>query len=48
MQKLWAGTGLFRVYLAHYEDQLLPVALDSLMAMRFGTCTLVHIVNWKA
>lgn len=27
MQKLWAGTGLFRVYLAHYEDQVIASGL---------------------
>ncbi|QEA58816.1 peptidoglycan bridge formation glycyltransferase FemA/FemB family protein [Leuconostoc koreense] len=27
MQKLWAGTGLFRVYLAHYEGQVIASGL---------------------
>ncbi|WP_248574658.1 peptidoglycan bridge formation glycyltransferase FemA/FemB family protein [Leuconostoc sp. MTCC 10508] len=27
MQKLWAGTGLFRVYLAHYENQVIASGL---------------------
>ncbi|WP_349516054.1 lipid II:glycine glycyltransferase FemX [Leuconostoc suionicum] len=27
MQKLWAGTELFRVYLAHYEDQVIASGL---------------------